>query len=574
MRLLSAQTEYIALTRTVDLESINKDLITIIDKLQAALREAGLTTANDVDEATLDRIQSSLPNRLRTNNDVYKDIRNTFTNWINLGEINKTSSRTGSMGIGNTSDTTKRRLKDTVIELSKNALVHLQQVPIPSEKTQPKRVYIPTLRGLRPLDEKRTDFYAARTAQDYYEDVASQLRPEIFTGLGFYEKLTELLLGNNRERKAIYEYQEFISDALFEGRSVALIPSPRTKVVVVKIGSEKEQPIYNLGDGIQSAIILSFLPYVTQEPTFFFIEEPEMYLHPGLQRKILDFFALQSRHLFFLTTHSNHLLDITIDIKDTSVFTFRKQLNTEGDDEQTPIFTIEAVDAGDNSSLELLGVRNSSVFLVNATVWVEGITDRWYLRKMLNSYMDHLQHNNSLMLRLEEDVHYSFVEYGGANITHWSFLEEEEHPIEVKRLCAKAILVIDKDGDTKLARKDALQYLLGDRLIILPCREVENLMPYSVIKQVVLDYERSTDLDIPDFLYDAFRDKYLGVFIEEEMLTKQGKRRGGYKNSSGTIRNKPDFCGRAIKYIAFIDLPLSTREVIQTLYKFLYKQNL
>ena len=111
------------------------------------------------------------------------------------------------------------------------------------------------------------------------------------------------------------------------------------------------------------------------------------------------------------------------------IFTFRKKLSQEEEtDEQTPTFIVESVESGNSSSLELLGVRNSSVFLVNATIWVEGITDRWYLRKMLDSYMEYLKEDGFLSLSLEEDVHYSFVEYGGNNITHWSFLDNEEHP--------------------------------------------------------------------------------------------------------------------------------------------------
>ena len=100
-----------------------------------------------------------------------------------------------------------------------------------------------------------------------------------------YEDIMKMLLGNNNQRKRISEYQQFISNTLFGGNSVTLIPSLDAKVVIVKIGNEKEQPIFHLGDGIQSAIIMSFLPFVTQEPTFFFIEEPAHSLKFGAWRK-------------------------------------------------------------------------------------------------------------------------------------------------------------------------------------------------------------------------------------------------------------------------------------------------
>jgi Predicted ATP-dependent endonuclease of the OLD family len=312
---------------------------------------------------------------------------------------------------------------------------------------------------------------------------------------------------------------------------------------------------------------------VTKEKTFFFIEEPEMYLHPGLQRKILQFYDSLRQHTFFLTTHSNHFLDITIDFKNVSIFTFNKILDDSENDEKEPNFTFEAVDSGCQSSLELLGVRNSSVFLVNATIWVEGITDRWYLRKMLNSYMDYLEEKGELELRLEEDTHYSFVEYGGANITHWSFLDYEEKPIEVERLCGKAIVIIDGDGEKRERRKDDLQNALGERLIPLPCREIENLLPYKILKEVVKEYENNEDLSLPEFTYDAYKDEYLGTFIESKMLKNKFNRRGGYKEESGTIRRKTDFCERASRKIKYADLPESTQIIIKNIYEFIYKQN-
>ena len=213
------------------------------------------------------------------------------------------------------------------------------------------------------------------------------------------------------------------------------------------------------------------------------------------------------------------------------------------------------------------------MFLVNATIWVEGITDRWYLRKMLNSYMDYLEENNKLDLRLEEDTHYSFVEYGGANITHWSFLDYEEKPIEVERLCAKAIVVIDKDGEKKEKRKDDLQEVLGERLIILPAREIENLLPYKVIKEVVREYEKNDELVFPEFTYDKYQYNYLGTFIQNKMLKNKISRKGGYKAESGTLKDKVKFCEKALPKIKYEDLPESTKEIIQNIYNFIREQN-
>jgi AAA15 family ATPase/GTPase len=450
-----------------------------------------------------------------------------------------------------------------------------------NESKDAKRVYIPVLRGLRLLTNQSsqergfTDYYKETTDKDYFTDFDN--KPTIFSGLGFYKELTDLLLGNNEQRISVQKYQEFIRENLFENKKVELIPNQTTKTVIVKIGDEIEREIHLLGDGIQSAIILTFLPFVTNEPTYFFIEEPEIYLHPGLQRKILEFFNSDEwkHHKFFMTTHSNHFLDITIDIKDVSIFTFRKRLEDGEHNEKSANFTIEAVDGTDQSSLELLGVRNSSVFLVNATIWVEGITDRWYLRKMLNSYMEFLEKKKKLNRKLEEDVHYCFVEYSGSNITHWSFLNKEDHPIVVKRLCAKAMVVVDDDGGKKAERKkELLEVLTKKNLIVLPCNEIENLLPYKIIKSIVAEYEKVDESELPDINYEFYKDKYLGSFIHENiLLNKKPRRKGGYKTDSGTIKDKRIFCEKALDKIEFSKLPNSTQKVIKDIYNFIVKQN-
>jgi predicted ATP-dependent endonuclease of OLD family len=581
MRGLSMQPDYEIKTPDVDLEEVNSEILNFVEKIGTKFEELKIIEANSLHIDEVERIKAQIPDSLNIADDTYKKIRELLEIWSKYENVRSFTSQANyrvSLGGG-----TKEVLAKFISLGANRALDYLNKIPVYSETDKPQKVYIPILRGLRPLDVAHTDYYLETTRRDYFhhqvhtEIKESEMkRPEVFTGLSLYKRLTDLLLGNNSERKLINDYQNFISKSLFEDKSVALIPNQKDKVVIVKIGNEKEQPIHHLGDGIQSAIILSFLPFVMQEQTFFFIEEPEMYLHPGLQRKILNFYNSLKQHTFFLTTHSNHFLDITIDIKDVSIFTFRKIFDESDEDELTPNFTVEAVDSGHESSLELLGVRNSSVFLVNATIWVEGITDRWYFRKMLNSYMDYLEETDELDLRLEEDTHYSFVEYGGANITHWSFLDYEEHPIEVERLCAKAVVIIDGDGEKKMKRKEDLERILGERLVILQCREVENLLPYKVIKEIVTEYENNPDLELKDYSYDKYQDEYLGTFIESTMLKSDVKRRGGYRENSGkagTLKGKLDFCEKALPKIQYEDLPDAAKEIIAEIYRFICLQN-
>lgn len=77
--------------------------------------------------------------------------------------------------------------------------------------------------------------------------------------------------------------------------------------------------------------------------------------------------------------------------------------------------------AGDQSILDELGAQPSSVFLSNKSIWVEGITDRLYLRE----YLRILQLGFPPDDRIVEDVHYIIAKYGGGNVIHWNFLDND-----------------------------------------------------------------------------------------------------------------------------------------------------
>lgn len=481
-----------------------------------------------------------------------------------------------SSGTHITNETAMKSCRKRFQEIALEAEAALNDL-VKEKKIEFRRVYIPTLRGLRGF-EVNEDYYLTRTKKDYFSEDENL---EIFTGLNLYEEVKRLLLGNLEDRERIADFQKFIGESFFEGQEIALIPNVDSDVLFVKIGNEHERPIYGLGDGIQSLIILTFPLFKYKgDRLLFFIEEPELYLHPGMQRKFLEIITQQDfdGYQYFLTTHSNHFLDLTLDMEKMSVYSFSKELEEVDSRERNANFVIENVSNEDDNVLKMLGVRNSAVLLSNCTIWVEGITDRYYIRHFLNLYQNFLNKRQ----RYKEDIHYSFVEYSGNNITHWSFLDDNEeekeetfNSIKESRVCGSLFLITDKDSKEKETRQLKLTKALGERYYCLNCREIENILSASTLKEVIASYEQVEveQLELSqEFTSSTYESLLLGNFIEEIVIDR--KRLGSYSSKSGAVTDKVGFCKRAIaKMESFDDLSEEAKKLSKTLYDFISRNN-
>jgi hypothetical protein len=403
-----------------------------------------------------------------------------------------------------------------------------------------KRCYVPVLRGMRPPlnipspgeeHVSSKDLYVQRTVHDYFRDIISKRsfrdegnpRTFIVTGLGLYQNIRKRLLARTQsERKTVRDYECFLSEHFFPGQNVTLIPveEGNNDVVHIRIGDKDERPIYDLGDGMQSLIICTY-PIVTEtEPgSLFFLEEPDLCMHPSLQRTFLEVLKTYHRkmgHQFFITTHSNHLLDLLEDNELVSIFSFSEiadrapdpadssqpdNANSSQSIKPKPSFRIRPSTLRDRQTLLELGVRPSATYLANATIWVEGVSDCAYLRAYMEAFVHYLKIRGKdwgerLAQRLEqykEDRHYAFVEYSGANLTHFSFEERVsdngQTETSVSDLCGKAIVIADGDIVAKGDRMAHFVDQLKELFICLPCKEIENLIPEELMKkQIRLDH--------------------------------------------------------------------------------------
>ena len=441
------------------------------------------------------------------------------------------------------------------------------------------KYYIPVLRGMRyfhfdkKIDESKRPFIW-RTMVDYFtngdQDFRQNLSNSIITGEFFYEILTKFRNGQEHQWQIIEDYQNALSSYFFNNERVVIIPIHDNNIPHIKIGNEPQFPISQLGDGLQQVIILTYEAFIKKDETHaFFIEEPELHMHAGMVRQLMNFYLNETKHYYFFTTHSNHLLDMADESDQVIIQKFVKQPKENPKDGFD--FKIYRCDR-DRDLLASLGVKPSSVYLANCTIWVEGITDRLYITKYMEKYLDELKNSHEELYkkyrRFMPNYHYTFVEYAGSNLTHWSFSDDYADHLDDKGLSAKAVasemlLIADGDIKTKPERVKALQTeLKKENYFILRCKETENTLPKDSIINVAkskfsrlrAESKKSYDIllidKITDENYFDHSEFGIGKLLDQAIkkptstTTKTAFADG---QGVGTIKYKLDFCREIIK---------------------------
>ncbi|MDC4574487.1 ATP-binding protein [Acinetobacter baumannii] len=459
------------------------------------------------------------------------------------------------------------------------------------------KFYIPTLRGMRPVtDINNKQPYLERAQKDYFKDSSKFNAKNIITGECLYYELKIHLLGRPEQRELIKKYEEKLSQYFFDNEIVTLIPmfgkdknGNENDVVHIKIGDDEQFPIYDLGDGLQQVIIMTYEAFIKKDKTHaFFIEEPELHMHAGMVRQLMNFYLNETSHYYFFTTHSNHLLDMV----DESNQVIIQKIIKEIDEDNKFFFKIYNCDK-DHELLTSLGVRPSSVYLANCTIWIEGVTDRMYLSKLMDKYLKEIEfsepENYKRYKSFMPNFHYTFIEYAGGNITHWSFIDDYPSKEEAlkflehsKGLTAKAIsknilLLADGDNEGKAKRLQEWESeLKPENVYILPCKEIENTLDSSIIHkaclikfqgvnktkdQITLNTETINNLNHRGFAKDTsnfdinqlnpsinfISSEGIGkiideIIIKDKNLLLQSKPPRLFSDTSGTIDDKVSFC--------------------------------
>lgn len=241
-------------------------------------------------------------------------------------------------------------------------------------------------------------------------------------------------------------------------------------------------PISQLGSGLKTVFavmtLLHVVPFVPamEKPLSRYIyafEELENNLHPSVQRRLFSYlrrFALQNHCRFFITTHSNAVIDMFANEPDAQI------LHVTHDRLTSQVTRIETYGQA-GRVLDDLGIHASDILQANAILWVEGPSDRIYLRKWIEIASKE---------ELKEGVHYQCMPFGGSVNAHLSFDDPEVvvQLVSLLRINRHAVLLIDSDRESEADQlKKHTQRLQceiekqGGLAWVTEGREVENYIP-------------------------------------------------------------------------------------------------
>ncbi|MFX3637345.1 MAG: ATP-dependent endonuclease [Candidatus Pristimantibacillus sp.] len=259
----------------------------------------------------------------------------------------------------------------------------------------------------------------------------------------------------------------------------------------------REFELQDLGSGtMQFILLLSSLFTRINEYSNIFIEEIELNMHTKALIQLVNILEHDTdfkKHRYFLITHSSAILDQLSSAYSVHLFGRHPDGSTNAKlcTQRSDLHVL----------LDEMGVSPSQLLQSNMVIWLEGPSDKIYLKKWIE--LKAIQRNKEYI----EGKHYSFVYYGGALLSHYNvdIKEDDEKSDEIDSLIdimatsRYSAVVCDSDlGINRKQLKPRVQQI-SERLQHKPelqpfvfqwiteGREIENYVPRALMEDVIIN---------------------------------------------------------------------------------------
>lgn len=295
----------------------------------------------------------------------------------------------------------------------------------------------------------------------------------------------------NRQLQRKFERVQDLFRNLMQNRSLTLEPEYTGNNLHIK-WNKRYLPIDSFGDGVHHLLIIAFY-LATQPESHLLIEEPETHLHPESLRNLMALLKQELKGQSFITTHSPVLLDTDI---------------------PTQVYRIEHDGCKSNATschkmgdfykiLDQLDVRASDLLQANIVIWVEGPTDRMFLKQCLT-----LRDS-----QWTEGLHYQFAYYGGSLLSHVTVGKETERLVDLLRLCRNIVVVCDSDRTKEEEDLNESKTRIGNEVEsveglfwVTAGREIENYIPDSALTRTYQRLLGQEDVQLKLGRFDRLED--------------------------------------------------------------------